>query len=93
LDTEIRGYAPGLALQDSEVSDFFRSVINCVLLLFSCLQLLDRLSNQLVDGFVRGVYTYEKRCHAIVKAMQSKDARHSGCNTKIKRKYISITIH
>ena len=60
MDTEIRGYAPGLALQVSEVSDFFGSVLNCILLLFSCLRLLDRLSNQLVDRFVRGVYTYEK---------------------------------
>ena len=49
------GYAPGLALQVSGVSDFFRSVLNDVLLLLSCLQLLDRLSDQLVDGFVRGV--------------------------------------
>ena len=87
------GHAPGLALQVSGVSDFFGSVLDCVLLLFSYLQLLDRLSNQLVDSFVRGVYTYEKGCHAIVKTMQRKDARHSGCNTAIKRKYISVTIH
>ena len=49
------GYAPGLALQVSGVSDFFGSVLNGVLLLHSCLRLLDRVSDQLVDGFVRGV--------------------------------------
>jgi len=64
------GYAPGLALQVSGVSDFFGSALDCVLLLLSCLRLLDWLSDQLVDGFVRGIYTYEKECHAIVKTMQ-----------------------
>ena len=55
------GYAPGLALQVSRVSDFLRSLLSCFFgLRFPCLRLLDRLSNQLVDGFVRGVYTYEK---------------------------------
>ena len=54
------GHAPGLALQVSGVSNFFESVLDCVLLLFSCLRLLDRLSDQLVGGFVRDVYTYEK---------------------------------
>ena len=49
------GCAPELALQVSGVSDFFGSVLNDVLLLFSCLGLLDRLSDQLVDGFVRGI--------------------------------------
>ena len=49
------GYAPGLALQVSGVSDFFGGVLNCVLLLLSCLRLMDRLSDQLVDGFIRGV--------------------------------------
>ena len=49
------GYAPGLALQVSGVSDFFGSVLDCVLLLLSCFRLLDRLSDQLVDGFVRGI--------------------------------------
>ena len=53
-------HAPGLALQVSGVSNFFESVLDCVLLLFSCLRLLDRLSDQLVDGFVCGVYTCEK---------------------------------
>ena len=72
---ENKGYAPGLALQVSGVSDFFGSVLDCVLLLFSYLQLLDRLSNQLVDGFVRGVYTYAKGCHATVKNNAMK-----GCN-------------
>ena len=47
-------------MQVSGVSAFFRSVLDCVLLLFSCLRLLDRLSNQLVNRFVRDVYTYEK---------------------------------
>ena len=60
LNTESRGYTPGLALQVSGVSDFFGSVLDCVLLLFSCLRLLDRLGDQLVGDFVRGVYTYEK---------------------------------
>ena len=54
------GHAPGLALQVRGVSDFFVSMLDCVLLLFSCLRLLDRLSDQLVDGFVCGVYTCEK---------------------------------
>ena len=54
------GHAPGLPLQVSGVSDFFGSVLNGVLLLLSCLRLLDRLSDQLVDGFVCGVYTCEK---------------------------------
>ena len=61
------GYALGLALQVSGVRDFFGSVLNCVLLLLSYLRLLDRLSNQLVDSFVHGVYTYEKECHAAVR--------------------------
>ena len=47
-------------MQVSGVSDFFGSVLDCVLLLFSCLRLLDRLGDQLVGDFVRGVYTYEK---------------------------------
>ena len=54
------GHAPGLALQVSGVSDFFGSVLDCVLLLFPYLWLLDRLSDQLIDGFARGVYTYER---------------------------------
>ena len=53
------GLAPGLALQVSGVSNFL-SVLNGFLLLLFCLRLLDWLSNSLVDGFVRGVYTYEK---------------------------------
>jgi len=57
----VKGYAPGLSLQVSGISDFSWSLLNCfyALLLF-CLLLLDRLSNQLVGYFVRGVYTYEK---------------------------------
>ena len=69
------GYAPGLALQVSGVSDFFGSVLDCVLLLFSCLRLLDQLSNQLVNRFVRDVYTYEK-----MPCRSYNGARHSGGN-------------
>ena len=54
------GYAPGLALQVSGVSNFFGSGLDCVLLLLSRLRLLDRLGDQLVGDFVHGVYTYEK---------------------------------
>ena len=61
------GYAPGLALQVSGVSNFFGSGLDCVLLLLSRLQLLDRLGDQLVGDFVHGVYTYEKECHATVR--------------------------
>ena len=57
-------------MQVSGVSDFFGSVLNYVLLLLSYLWLLDRLRNQLVDDFVRGVYMYEKGCHALVKMTQ-----------------------
>ena len=60
LNTVNRGYAPGLALQVSGVSNFFTSGLACVLLLLSCLRLLDRLGDQLVGDFDRGVYTYEK---------------------------------
>ena len=61
------GYALGLALQVSGVNEIFWSVLNGVLLLLSRLRLLDRLGDQLVGGFVRGVYTYEKECHATVR--------------------------
>jgi len=61
------GYAPGLALQVCRVSNFFRSGSDCVLLLLSRLRLLDRLGDQLVGDFIRGVYTYEKECHATVR--------------------------
>ena len=50
------GYAPGLALQVCRVSNFFRSGSDCVLLLLSRLRLLDRLGDQLVGDFVRGIY-------------------------------------
>ena len=53
-------------MQVSGVSDFFRSAFDCVLLLCSCLWLLDQLSNQLVDSCVRGVYT-NKICHATIR--------------------------
>ena len=54
------GYAPGLALQVSGVSNFFgRGLYR--------LRLLDRLGDQLVGDFVHGVYTYEKECHATVR--------------------------
>ena len=44
-------------MQVSGVSDFFESVFDCVLLLFSRLRLLDRLSNQLVGDFGVSGYT------------------------------------
>ena len=44
-------------MQVSGVSDFFRSVLDCVLLLFSRLRLLDRLGNQLVGDFDVSGYT------------------------------------
>ena len=47
-------------MQVSRVSDFCGSVFDCVLLLCSCLWLLDWLSNQLVDYFVCSVYMNEK---------------------------------
>ena len=58
------GYAPGLALQ---VSNFFASGFACAFLLLSRLRLLDQLGDQLVGNFVRGIYTYEKECHATVR--------------------------
>jgi len=58
LNTESRGYAPGLALQVSRVSDFFGSLINDFSWLrFSCGRLLDRLGNQLVGDFGFSIYT------------------------------------
>ena len=54
-------------MQVSGVSYFFASVLACVFLLLSRLRLLDRLGDQLVGGFVRGVYTYEKECQATVR--------------------------
>ena len=60
------GYALGLALQVSGVNEVFWIWLGgCFGLRFPCLQLRDQLSNQLIDGFVRGVYTYEKECHAL----------------------------
>ena len=54
-------YAPGLALQVSVVNDLFWIWFDGGFgLRFPFLRLLDRLSDQLVDGFVRGIYTYEK---------------------------------
>ena len=52
------GYAPGLALQVSGVNKASGGVLNGdLLLLLLCSWLLDRLNDQLVDSFVRGVYT------------------------------------
>jgi hypothetical protein len=62
-------------LQVSGVSGFFGSVLDGVLLLFSRLRLLDRLSNQLVSRFVRDVYTYEK-----MPCRSYNGARYSGGN-------------
>ena len=54
-------YAPGLALQVSVVNDLFWIWLDGGFgLRFPFLRLLDRLSDQLVDSFARGVYTYEK---------------------------------
>ena len=54
--TKIKGYAPGLALQVSRVSDFLRSLLSYFGgLRFPGLRLLYWFSDQLVDGFVRGV--------------------------------------
>jgi hypothetical protein len=44
-------------LQVSGVNKVCWSVLNGVLLLRLCSWLLDRLNDQLVDSFVRGVYT------------------------------------
>jgi hypothetical protein len=60
------GYAPGLALQVSRVKENLWSGLNGVLQLLSCSWLLDRLNDQLVGDFVRGVYT-NKICHATVR--------------------------
>ena len=62
-------------MQVSRVSDFYGSVFDCVLLLCSCLWLLDWLSNQLVNRFVRDVYTYKK-----MPCRSYNGARHSGGN-------------
>ena len=56
-------------MQVSGVSDFFGSVLDCVLLLFSHLLLLDRFGDQLVGDFGFSVYT-NKICHAKVKMVQ-----------------------
>ena len=48
-------------MQVSGVNEVFWSGLNGDLLLLLCSWLLDRLNDQLVDSFVRGVYTYEKR--------------------------------
>ena len=58
-------------MQVSGVNEVFWSVLNGVLLLLSRLRLLDRLSDQLVGGFVRGVYTYEKECHAMIRTQSN----------------------
>ena len=50
-------------MQVSGVSDFFGSVLDCVLLLLSCLRLRDWLGNQLVGDFGVGGYT-RKICYA-----------------------------
>ena len=56
-------------MQVSGVSDFFGSELDCVLLLFSHLLLLDRFGDQLVGDFGFSVYT-NKICHAKVKTVQ-----------------------
>ena len=47
-------------MQVSGVSDFFRSVLDCVFLLLSRMRLLDRLGDQLIGDFVRDVFTNKK---------------------------------
>ena len=65
-------------MQVSGVNKVCWSGLNGVLLLLLCSWLLDRLNDQLVDSFVRGVYT-NKICHATVrtqsKCMSTYDAK------------------
>ena len=58
-------------MQVSGVNEVFWSVLNGILLLLSRLRLLDRLGDQLVGDFVRGVYTYEKECHAMIRTQSN----------------------
>ena len=53
-------------MQVSGVNKVCWSVLNDDLLLFLCSWLLDRLNDQLVGDFARGVYT-NKICHATVR--------------------------
>ena len=55
-------------MQVSGVSDFFRCVLDCVLLLFSRLRRLDRLGNQLVGDF--GVSGYTRKNMPCMKLMK-----------------------
>ena len=57
-------------MQVSGVNKVFWSVLNGVLLLLSCSWLLDRLNDQLVGDFARGVYT-NKICHATVRTQSN----------------------
>ena len=75
------GYAPGLALQVSGVNKVCWSVLNGDLLLLLCSWLLDRLNDQLVDSFVRGVYT-NKICHATVRNRCNACVLTIECNSK-----------
>ena len=75
------GYAPGLALQVSGVNKVCWSVLNGDLLLLLCSWLLDRLNDQLVDSFVRGVYT-NKICHATVRTQSNACVLMIECNSK-----------
>ena len=79
------GYAPGLALQVSGVNKVFWSGLNRDLLLLLCSWLLDRLNDQLVDSFVRGVYTNKKN------AMQQLGyrAKHKSYDAKPKFKHLA----
>ena len=65
----------GLPCKSAGLAISFGRVLDCVLLLLSCLRLLDRPSNQLVNRFVRDVYTYEK-----MPCRSYNGARHSGGN-------------
>ena len=57
-------------MQVSGVNKVCWSVLNGVLLLLSCSWLLDRLNDQLVGDFARGVYT-NKICHATVRTQSN----------------------
>ena len=60
----------GLSCRSAGLKKVCWSVLNGDLLLLLCSWLLDRLNDQLVDSFVRGVYT-NKICHATVRTQSN----------------------
>ena len=68
-------------MQVSGVNENLWSGLNGVLLRLFCSWLLDRLSDQLVSDFVRGVYT-NKLCHAIVRIRCNACVLTIECNSK-----------